>query len=290
MSSGEVEARTGDGVDQSKESGGVKSGADDQHRNSGGFSTRLHPLGWVALAVLVGAVLGSLVGTDFLIGNLLWWHWLVLVGTVLLSTSTAAMDVIRRFLERIPDFTGAIAWRLAWMVFFIQLFNVVTRYTNNWFERDILFGQSTSLAWMTFSLLFLLGVNYGVKAGVNPRIDFWWAEFKPQTKAWLDFVLHCLLFLPFLFMGARLLIRYAGVSLGQRRDGSWPEGWRVWETWEQATDADQLPVGPIQAFIFVGFCLWGLQILAEVIKNGFVMMGRADLADVEESDAPLRVE
>ena len=38
------------------------------------------------------------------------------------------------------------------------------------------------------------------------------------------------------------------------------------------------------------FVLFGLQIIAELIKTGFVMIGREDLGDVAETDAPLRVE
>ncbi len=120
---------------------------------------------------------------------------------------------------------------------------------------------------------------------VEPREDL-----AAECKAWLDFTLHCTLFLPFLFMGARLLVGYATTSLGRKRDGSWPDGWAVWNSWEQSGDADQLPVGPIKAFILVGVSLFAIQILAETIKMGFVMMGRDDLAEVKASDAPLRVE
>lgn len=256
----------------------------------GGVLGRLHPLGWVSVALLVAAGLFQVVGTRFLIGNLSWQYWAALVVMIAVSANFAALDLLRRALERLADFTGSISWKLAWLIFLVQLFNVVTRYTNSWFEADILIGQATSLAWMSFGFLFLFGVNHGVKTGVNPRIDFWWAEFSDKKKAWLDFVLHCTLMLPFIFMGVRLLTPYAATSLGRKRDGTWPEGWRVWETWEQSSDADQLPVGPIQAFIVAGFVLWGLQIFAETIKTGFIMIGRNDLGALEVADAPLRVE
>lgn len=71
-----------------------------------------------------------------------------------------------------------------------------------------------------------------------------------------------------------LLVDFAASALGRRRgDGSWPEGWRVWNSWEVSNDADQLPFGPIKAFIFVGFLLFAAQIVAEIIKTGFVLMG-----------------
>jgi len=256
----------------------------------GGLRGRVDPAGWVAAATFVAAVVFHVVGTRFLIGNYSLWHWVVLVGIVAASSSFTLMDGLRRGIEKISDICGSIAWKLAWVIFVVQLVNVVTRYSKSWSEQDILFGETTSIAWMSFGFLFLIGVSYGVKAGVNPRIDFWWAEFSDKKKAWLDFTLHTLLFLPFLWMGTRLLLGYAGTSLGQRRDGSWPSGWQVWETWEQSGDADQLPVGPIQAFILVGFVLWALQIVAEIIKTGFIIIGRNDLGALEVADAPLRVE
>ena len=149
---------------------------------------------------------------------------------------------------------------------------------------------------MSFAALFLVGVAYGVKNGINPRIDFWWAEFSPRRKAWIDFVLHTFLFLPFLIVGLRVLKPFAARSLGYNRfandgAGEWPEGWAVWRTWETATDAGQLPQGPIQAFILVGFGLWTAQVVAEIIKTGFVIAGREDLGDVTNADdAPLRIE
>ena len=143
---------------------------------------------------------------------------------------------------------------------------------------------------MSFASLFLLGANYGIRDGVNPRIDFWWANFTDRRKAWLDFVLHSMLFLPFAIMAIRILIPYAAISLGRRRDGSWPSGFRVWETWEQSGDADQLPVGPIKALLLVGFVLIAVQLVSELIKTGFVMAGRRDLGKIKSGDAPQRIE
>ncbi len=261
----------------------------DQPRPGPAWLTRIHPLGWVAAIYGLSAVALTLVGSEFLLANMT-WQWLIILVVIALSFSFSALDKVRHGIERVSDLTAAIVWRLAWLVFALQFFNVVTRYANSYFESDILFGETTSMAWMTFGMIFLLGVNYGVRAGINPRIDFWWANFPKRTKAWLDFVLHCFLLLPFVVMGFRLLRGFAGTSLGQKRSGTWPSGWKVWETWEKSGDASQLPVGPIQAFIVVAFFMWGLQVLAETIKTGFIMVGEDDLGQLVESDTPLRVE
>ncbi len=300
-----------------------------------------HPLGIVAALVMVAAGIFTLVGTDWLIGNLSWWHWLVLGATFAVSWFHPATNAIRVALEAVADFAisglripsrialpialvsaiiaGGIVtalngfaaglatafgiglavaaiqlgpvWILAWGVFLLSFFNVITRYGARFVDRDIIIGETTAMAWQTFALIALLGLGYGVKAGVNPRIDFWWANFSRVKKAWLDFTLHCLCLLPFLFMALRILWNFAGTSLGYKPDrsgqglpGQWPSGWRVWETWEQASDAGQLPVGPIQTMLFVGFVLWTMQIVAEIIKWGFVMIGRLDYAAGEGED------
>lgn len=291
-------------TDPTATEGAVEQLGDSAHTSSGNDSAavenvapalkifgRVHPLGWVIAGVLVVAVLWhTLFDTERMIGNLAWWQWagLALVGILCLNPNP--LNLLRKAIESLAEVTKQIVWVLAWLVFLVQLFNVITRYANPLFDTDILIGQMTSLAWQLFAAISLLGLNYGVKAQVNPRVDFWWAEWSDMKKAWLDFVMHVFLFLPFLYMSTVLLQRYASIALGQRRDSSWPSGWKVWQTWEKSPDADQLPVGGIKAVIFIGFVLFALQILAEVIKVGFVLMGRKDMAEIAERDEFQRIE
>jgi len=253
---------------------------------------RIHPIGLVAGAVLLIAVLWHTVfSTERLIGNLALWQWLALIALVALSLAPVAMNALRRGIEVLSDITLRIVWVCAWLVFFAAFFNVVTRYSNDLFEQDILIGQVTSVAWQLFALIALLGLNYGVRNQVNPRIDFWWADFTDRRKAWLDFMMHTFFMLPFLYTAIVLLKDYGAVSLGKRSgDGTWPSGWRVWQTWEDAPDADQLPLGPIKATILVGFVLFALQIFAEMIKTGFVLMGRDDMVEIVDRDEFQRIE
>ena len=248
-------------------------------------------MGWVGVALLAGALVAHLlVDTDLLIGSLSWWHWLVLVGTVASSAWHRGLNGLRAGIETLSTVTLRIALVLAWAVFGLQLFNVTTRYGNSYVEADILFGEVVSLAWQAFGLMFLVGMNFGVRDRVNPRIDFWWARFSNRTKAALDFAMHTVLLLPFVIMSVRVLVGYAASALGQRYNGEWPSGWRVWESWEQAVDAGGLAVGPIKAMLLVGFCLFGLQVVAEMIKTGFVLIGRDDYGGTFERETPQRVE
>ncbi len=195
----------------------------------------------------------------------------------------------RRAIEGLTTITGKASWVLAWVVFILGFFNVVTRYVARFIQRDIIIGEVFDLQWMLFGALFLLGLNYGVREGVNPRIDFWWANFSTKRKAVIDLVVHVFLFLPFLILAMKTLWSWSLSAMGRSFDGSWST-WRVWEIWEQSTDAGGLPRGPIKLLILIGFILMASQIVAEIIKQILVLMDREDLAGVAAYEAPLRVE
>ncbi len=252
----------------------------------------LHPTGWVAVATLLAALVAHLfIDTQYLIAHFEWWWWPLLVGSIAMSAWHAGLNRVRVWIEAIPSYTLRVTMVLAWAVFVLQFFNVITRYSNEYVEQDILIGEVVSLAWQCFGLMFLVAMNVGIRDGVNPRIDFWWINFSNKTKAALDFAMHTVLLLPFVFMSIRILQSYVASSLGRKAgSGEWPEGWRVWQSWEQAVDAGGLPVGPIKAFLLIGFALFGLQLLAEVIKTGFVLIGRDDYGAIVERDTPQRIE
>ncbi|MEA2001839.1 MAG: TRAP transporter small permease subunit [Actinomycetota bacterium] len=196
---------------------------------------------------------------------------------------------LRRVIEAVTSVTGSASLVLVWVVFALGLFNVVTRYVARFIERDIIVGEVFDLQWMLFGALFLLGFNYGVREGVNPRIDFWWAGFSNKRKAVIDLLAHVFLFLPFLIMSIRVLWGYAMVGMGRSFDGSWST-WKVWEIWEQSTDAGGLPRGPIKLMMLIGFILMATQVVAEIIKQILVLTDHEDLAGVGTHEAPQRVE
>ncbi len=251
----------------------------------------MHPLGWVTgLLLVVALAFHTVFDTKYLIGNFKVFYWVALVGVMVLATNAALLNGLRRFIETFSTFTKAATWILVWVVFIVQFFNVATRYGNDFVDSDIYFGEAVSVAWQSFALIAILGLNYGVRDGVNPRIDFWWADFNDRTKALLDFSIHVLLLLPFTFMAIRLLNPYASTALGQKRSGEWPSGWRVWNSWENAPDAGSLSVGPIKALLLLAFILFALQVIAEIIKTGFVLAGRDEFAELSVQSAPIRIE
>ncbi len=196
---------------------------------------------------------------------------------------------IRVAIEALTSATGRVSLILVWVVFLLGLFNVISRYVARFIQRDIIVGEVFDLQWMLFGALFLLGLNYGVREGVNPRIDFWWADFSNKRKAVIDLVLHVFLFLPFLIVAMKILWSYSLSGMGRSFDGSWST-WKVWEIWEQSTDAGGLPRGPVKLMMLLGFFLMATQVVAEIIKQILVLMDREDLAGLAKYEAPLRVE
>ncbi|NNC42954.1 MAG: TRAP transporter small permease subunit, partial [Acidimicrobiia bacterium] len=121
---------------------------------------------------------------------------------------------LRRGIEAITTVTGKASWVLAWVVFVLGFFNVVTRYVARFIQRDIIVGEVFDLQWMLFGALFLLGLNYGVREGVNPRIDFWWANFSNKKKAVIDLIVHVFLFFPFLILAIKTLWSWSLSGMG----------------------------------------------------------------------------
>lgn len=199
---------------------------------------------------------------------------------------------LRRGIEKIADYTSAVGWVLTWVVFILGVFNVVTRYASSWLGRDFIYGPAFDYWWMAFGFMFLLNLGYGLRDGVNPRIDFWWAEFSDKRKAWLDLTLHLFLMVPYMYVALRALWPYMLIALGKKRTGEWREidGWRFWEIWEAGPDAGNLTRGPIKSMLFIGMTLLALQFLAEIIKQIFILRGRKDLAGIRDQGEFQRIE
>lgn len=202
-----------------------------------------------------------------------------------LRTLAAARDVI----ERISGVGGRCARYLVLVVFAVGLLNVLLRYVGRATQQTLVSNAWIDLQWQAYALLFLLGVGYGVREGVNPRVDFLSQRFPPRRAAAIDLVLHAGLLLPFCVFVMSVFWPYGATALGRRSGGTWPT-WQVWQTWESSANPGGLPVGPIKALIVLGFALLALQIVAEIIKSSFVLLGRDDLARIEPGGIRPRVE
>jgi TRAP-type mannitol/chloroaromatic compound transport system permease small subunit len=199
------------------------------------------------------------------------------------------LDVVRRAIESIAGAAGWLARYLVIAIFVVGILNVILRYWGRATDSTIVSNLWIDAQWQMFALLFLVGFPYGIREKVNPRVDFWHVNYSPRRKALIDLVLHVCLLLPFCVLGVRVVWPFAMSALGRNFDGTWST-WKVWTTWEESSNPEGLPVGPIKAMLVVGFVLWGLQVIAEVIKAAFVLARLVDEDVVEEPDAPARIE
>lgn len=199
-----------------------------------------------------------------------------------------ALDRVRAGIDRIAEIGGWLSARLIIVIFVIGIFNVILRYYGRATNETLVTNLWIDSQWQIYALLFLIGFPYGVKHQLNPRVDFWHLNFAKHTKAWLDLVLHIVLLVPFTVLAVRVTWPFAATAMGRRFDGTWPT-WRVWEIWETSANPDGLPVGPIKMLLVVGFFLWGLQAVAEIIRNLMVLLGHDEVL-VADFDPEIRVE
>ena len=205
------------------------------------------------------------------------------------NPALAVPFLLRKAIDRLAGFTGFLTQVLVVVVLLMVLWSVISRRMDKTFGTSLIVSQFQEGQRMGFAFLTLLGLNFGLREGVNPRVDFWWAEFSNRRKALIDFVLHLFLFLPYAWMVIGVLWNPTLRSVTGNLNGEF-DTWKIWDTWEQSPDAGGLPVSPLRIMILVGFILLLLQILADIIKNGFVLIGREDLAGIHQHDAPIRVE
>ena len=205
------------------------------------------------------------------------------------NPALAGPFLARKAIDQLAGFTGLLTQILIVLVLLMVLWSVISRRMDRSFGTSLIVSQFQEGQRMGFAFLTLLGINFGIREGVNPRVDFWWAEFSNKRKALIDIVLHTVLFLPFAWMAIGVLIAPTRRSTSGNLSGDF-DTWRIWQTWESSPDAGGLPVSPIKIMLLAGFCLLFLQIIADIIKNAFVLIGREDLAGIHQHAAPIRVE
>ena len=156
---------------------------------------------------------------------------------------TAIADRIDRFNTLIGC---AVAW-LALVVVLLQFALVVARYLfglgSIWATEAVIYAHAT---------LFLLAAAWTLRAGGHVRVDIFYAEASPSTKAMIDLVGGVLLLLPFALVLVWL---------------SWPYATRSWAILERSQEASGLPlVFLLKSLIPLFAALMALQGVAQAIR------------------------
>jgi TRAP-type mannitol/chloroaromatic compound transport system permease small subunit len=98
--------------------------------------------------------------------------------------------------DRIDRVSGAIGRAAAWAVLFVvvvQFVVVLLRYVfgfgSIWLSESIMYGHA---------ILFMLAAAWTLRENGHVRVDVFYAEAAPRTKAWIDLFGALLLLLPFM--------------------------------------------------------------------------------------------
>lgn len=173
------------------------------------------------------------------------------------------MDALLRFSAAIDRLNRALGRGVAWLTLAMVLVgatNALVRYVGSWFQASWTSNALLELQWYLFSLVFLLGAPYALRAGAHVRVDVLYARLSQRGQAWIDLVGGLLLLIPFCVFAI-------WVSYGFVADS--------WATREASNNVGGLARYPLKSMLPVAFLLIALQGASEVVKRLAIVRGRA---------------
>ncbi len=163
-----------------------------------------------------------------------------------------------RAADAVSELTGKLSKWAVLVTVAVGFVNVVLRYTGELSGNRLTNNGLIEAQWYLYSLIFLLGFGYILKHQINVRVDFWFAEQPPRTKAWIDLIGHSIGLIPFAIIGIWVSV---------------PQVQTSWRLNEQSPDPSGLPRAPIKTMIVVAFVLLLIQGIAEWIKQIAILRG-----------------
>jgi TRAP-type mannitol/chloroaromatic compound transport system permease small subunit len=165
------------------------------------------------------------------------------------------MEKIANAIDRLNAAIGRAAAWLALVIVVLQFALVVARYIFSlgsiWLSETVLYAHAA---------LFLLAAAWALQLGGHVRVDIFYADAKPRTKAWVDLI------------GALVLLFPVTLTLLWL---SWPYAARSWAVLERSQEASGLPlVFALKTLIPVFAALMALQGVAQAARAVLVLRGR----------------
>ncbi len=145
----------------------------------------------------------------------------------------------------------AVAW-LALCVVLVQFAVVVLRYAfgigSIWLSELVIYGHAA---------LFMLAAAWTLQVGGHVRVDIFYADASPRSKAMVDLVGALILLLPFMAVIAWFAVPYVA---------------RSWALWERSRETSGLPfVYLLKTLIPLFALLMALQGVSQAIRAGVVL-------------------
>ena len=177
-------------------------------------------------------------------------------------------------IDRITEIAGTIARYLILVIVAIGFLNVVARYTGRFIGMRLTSNAWIEIQWYVYSIMFFLAFGYVLKHNVNVRVDFYYADWSPKTRAWIDLIGTIFFLIPFCCIGIYATLNPVMLSWGRLPDGTFG-------TWEISPDPDGLPRAPIKTMIIVAFVLLLLAAISHAIKCIAVITGHKSADEVK---------
>jgi TRAP-type mannitol/chloroaromatic compound transport system permease small subunit len=190
---------------------------------------------------------------------------------------------VSRAIDALTEAIGRLLPYLVVLMIGVGFYNVVARYLGRFIGRTFTNNSALEIQWYMYSVLFFLGFAYILKHNINVRVDFLYAKWSPQRRAWVDLLGTLLFLIPFCILGIVVSLNPVLSSWGRLPNGSWG-------TWEISPDPDGLPRAPIKSMIIVAFVLLLLQAISQVIKYIAVLthsVSDEEAAAIEEFHQPV---
>jgi TRAP-type mannitol/chloroaromatic compound transport system permease small subunit len=131
-----------------------------------------------------------------------------------------------RAFNRFSDWVGAFSAVLLLLLVLNVFYDVITRYLFN----DVSIGMQ-ELEWHLYSMLFLFGVAYALKADGHVRIDILYDRLGAKKRAMIDILGTILLIWPFclLVAGYGIDFAYEAYDIGEKSGdpGGLPHRWVI---------------------------------------------------------------
>lgn len=144
------------------------------------------------------------------------------------------------------------AW-LALVIIVLQFALVVARYVFSlgsiWLSETVIYAHAA---------LFLLAAAWTLQLGGHVRVDIFYADAKPRTRAWIDLAGALVLLFPVMLVLLWL---------------SWPYAARSWAVLERSQEASGLPlVFVLKSFIPAFAVLMALQGVAQAARAALILI------------------
>jgi TRAP-type mannitol/chloroaromatic compound transport system permease small subunit len=172
-----------------------------------------------------------------------------------MSETPRTLSASLAFAERIDRLNAAIGRAAAWACLFVvvvQFAVVVLRYVfghgSIWLSESIVYGHAT---------MFMLASAWTLAVGGHVRVDVFYADASPRTKALVDLGGSVLLLLPFMAVLAWF---------------AWPYVARSWAIMEMSRETSGIPaVFLLKTLILAFAALMALQGVSQAIKAWSVL-------------------